>query len=185
VEAWTLDRPLALALAAAALACAQAQPCPNPLEVCDGVCVDTNSDVDHCGACGFTCTLGRVCVAGACVLSPDAPCNARSGGAFVTFSVCGESVKAWIGDPTFVSIAEGLVPSGPPPYPVFDVRDGPDCDGQWTWHVDSGTARFVEAAAGCAACPGDIEAVKVDWISGTWCPGSSTDPLTFLVVDRR
>ncbi|WP_437784086.1 MXAN_6577-like cysteine-rich protein [Sorangium sp. So ce1097] len=41
--------------------------CVAPLASCDGVCVDTSSDQDHCGVCGVACEDGQTCVAGACV----------------------------------------------------------------------------------------------------------------------
>ena len=174
------------ATAAALLACSEAQPCPSPLEVCDGVCVDTRQDVDHCGTCGSACGVGLVCLDGGCLPVTQAPCDARAGGAFVLLSTCGQSLKAWIADPVFIETAEALVGSGLASYPVLVVRDGTDCDGQWTWHADAATARFeVAAQVGCAACPGDIEATKATWIGDPWCPGSGTDPVEFLLVEPR
>ena len=35
-------------------------------ELCDGECVDTNMDNDHCGACGNACMGAMVCVDGGC-----------------------------------------------------------------------------------------------------------------------
>ncbi|HEY1551361.1 MAG TPA: hypothetical protein VGG28_26210, partial [Kofleriaceae bacterium] len=40
--------------------------CSTPLTDCGGVCVDTTSDADNCGACGLTCATG-FCQASACV----------------------------------------------------------------------------------------------------------------------
>ncbi|HSN90816.1 MAG TPA: hypothetical protein VLS93_06280 [Anaeromyxobacteraceae bacterium] len=177
--------PFALA-AAALLACAEAQPCPSPLEVCNGVCVDTGQDVDHCGACGSACGFGEFCQGGGCQPITQAPCDTRAGGAFVLLATCGQSVKAWISDPDFIAAATALVGSGLGAYPVLDVRDGTDCDGQWTWHVDPATARFAAAAqVNCAACPGGIEAAKAGWIGRAWCPGSGPDPVAFLLVESR
>ncbi|MEZ4409604.1 MAG: MXAN_6577-like cysteine-rich protein [Polyangiales bacterium] len=36
--------------------------------VCDGRCVDTQTDASHCGACGTPCAAGSACRAGACEL---------------------------------------------------------------------------------------------------------------------
>jgi hypothetical protein len=177
-----LDRSTALTLAAAvALACTESQPCPNPLEVCDGVCVDTNSDIDHCGTCTTACTPGLVCVGAVCVPGAEAPCDVRSGGAFVTLDVCGQAVKAWISDAAFIATAEGLVGSAPPPYPVFYVREGADCDGQWMWHVDATNAYFEDVAVvGRDACPYEIGIAKPEWLNQQWSPTR----VAVLLVER-
>ncbi|MBL8937309.1 MAG: hypothetical protein JNM69_22305 [Archangium sp.] len=44
-------------------------PAPTPCTTCDGVCVDTQNDRRHCGACGNACAAGSACTAGACVAS--------------------------------------------------------------------------------------------------------------------
>jgi len=36
---------------------------------CASECVDTDTDREHCGACGTTCGVGQACVAGACELA--------------------------------------------------------------------------------------------------------------------
>ena len=183
---------LALALAAALGGCTEAQPCPEPLEVCGGVCVDTLSEVEHCGACSRRCAAGFECLGGDCVSGVQVPCAGRTGGAWVTLETCGQSVKAWIDAVAdgggFIPGAEALVSSGPPPYPVFEVSDGTDCDAQWTWHVEPATARLepdpVTVPAGCGACPGDVEASKGTWIGQQWCPGSGGAAARLLVVER-
>lgn len=45
--------------------CSDALTCA-PLTACAGSCLDTSSDPDNCGACGVTCTSGKVCTASAC-----------------------------------------------------------------------------------------------------------------------
>lgn len=42
-------------------------PCPDDGTRCDGTCVDTTSDAEHCGGCGTACALGERCEGGACV----------------------------------------------------------------------------------------------------------------------
>jgi hypothetical protein len=183
------DRSIVLAAAAALVACAEAQPCPGNLEVCGGACVDTSQNVEHCGSCGTACLPGgEVCLDGECLPVAEAPCDKRAGGAYVLLGTCGQSLKAWIADPVFIEVAEDLAAGidVATPYPVLTVRDGTDCDGQWTWHADPVDARFEEAAAvGCAGCPADVEAAKSSRIGGAWCPGSGPEPVEFLLVERR
>lgn len=56
--------------------------CPTGLTRCpsDGgpVCVDTNSDRNHCGGCGRTCCAGTACFGGSCPLGCS-PGNIRCG----------------------------------------------------------------------------------------------------------
>ncbi len=41
--------------------------CPGVLTRCDGECVDTRSDLEHCGACGRACAAGEFCSEGSCM----------------------------------------------------------------------------------------------------------------------
>lgn len=52
---------------------AEPWPCPAGTEECAGACVDTQSDLDHCGACGNPCAAGEVCALGQCSTSCDPP----------------------------------------------------------------------------------------------------------------
>ncbi|MEZ4439830.1 MAG: glycosyl hydrolase family 18 protein [Polyangiaceae bacterium] len=45
--------------------------CGDGLTDCGDACVDTESDADHCGACGNACDSGETCAMGACVGGTD------------------------------------------------------------------------------------------------------------------
>lgn len=51
---------------------------------CDGACVDTQSDPDHCGACGASCSPDEVCDSGACRLPMECPAGEMDCGAGCT-----------------------------------------------------------------------------------------------------
>lgn len=84
---------LGAALAASMYMCAgcggpSPDPDAGPLECetgqmeCDGVCVDTETNVANCGGCGVACQPGQVCAAGDCMTScPDGQ-DACDGGCF-------------------------------------------------------------------------------------------------------
>jgi Stigma-specific protein, Stig1 len=172
-------------LALAVLGGCNAQPCPKPLESCGGICIDVASDRVNCGTCGTVCTTGLACANGQCIASASQACAVRKGGAFVTLGICGQAVTIWASPDAFIARAEQLAldPSaGPPDVPIFDLRDGVDCDAQWTWHVDSVTPVFADAApSACNACPSVVEGSKAAWLgAGRWCPS----PAVVLAVRR-
>jgi hypothetical protein len=41
--------------------------CSSGLTRCDGSCIDTQSDSQHCGACGNACNTGEPCSEGTCL----------------------------------------------------------------------------------------------------------------------
>ncbi|MBN1203781.1 MAG: hypothetical protein JXB05_02510 [Myxococcaceae bacterium] len=56
--------------------------CSSPNETCGGVCTNTDTDRNNCGACGVTCSFDRFCSNGACICGPlpflnacDSPCT--------------------------------------------------------------------------------------------------------------
>jgi hypothetical protein len=53
------------------------EPCSVGLICCQGICVDTQVDNEHCGGCGMACAARETCVDGVCVLScsSDADCD--------------------------------------------------------------------------------------------------------------
>ncbi len=181
---------LAVALASPLAACMKAEPCPGPLTLCGGACVDASTDRINCGACGVVCGAGSVCAAGRCVLDPVAPCPIRSGGAFVTFGgvdACSGTVKMWATEPTFIADAEALVAGGTgPAVPLLELRNGADCDAQWSFHVDPTDPLFVQGpiSTDCDKCPDYVQAnlaAMLDTATRQWCPSS----LRVLEVDRR
>ncbi|WP_437817857.1 MXAN_6577-like cysteine-rich protein [Sorangium sp. So ce1078] len=62
---------LAAAVLASVASCSDGGPstaaCVASETECDGICVNTNTSSNHCGACGTTCASEQTCVAGACV----------------------------------------------------------------------------------------------------------------------
>ena len=49
--------------------------------LCEGVCVDTSTRADHCGACDAACPSGQTCAAGVCGLVCAAPLTVCGAGA--------------------------------------------------------------------------------------------------------
>ncbi|MCS6914897.1 MAG: hypothetical protein NZ890_16885 [Myxococcota bacterium] len=49
-----------------AVACKTADPCPQGQTECNGSCVQTASNPDHCGGCGIACSELQVCSLGQC-----------------------------------------------------------------------------------------------------------------------
>lgn len=63
----------ALALAACGPSATEGD-CTDLEAFCDGECVDTSTDPDHCGACGVACFAGQTCEANLCVID-NSPCE--------------------------------------------------------------------------------------------------------------
>ncbi len=51
------------------LSCSESTSCAEGEATCGNLCVDTQSDVEHCGGCGRACAPGERCSAGACALT--------------------------------------------------------------------------------------------------------------------
>jgi hypothetical protein len=172
--------------AALAAACTSPQPCPNPLEECDGQCVDIQSDRRHCGACGRTCRASEVCAGAACNPDPRAPCPDRTNGAFVTLGHCGRAVKLWVRQSVFIARAKELLAGdpSPPAVPSLSVIAGSDCDAQWSWHTDDADAAFVDAppTPACDVCPDVVQANVAAYSGAKWCPATGE---VLAVDDRR
>ncbi len=51
----------------ARVSCGGGSNCPSDQKCCGGICVDNQTDRDHCGGCGHSCDSGReVCIDGHC-----------------------------------------------------------------------------------------------------------------------
>lgn len=185
-------RPAAPLLLAAVLGlgCRAVSPCPAPEESCSGTCVSLGSDATHCGSCGNACAAGLTCVRGACGSSAGlAACAVRTGGAFVTFSKCGESAMLWVTDAYFIARAEALLAAPASPgaaVPRMTLALGTDCDPQWSWHVQPADPAFVassDVGILCDACPSQVQADLSYYLSdiGWWCPSQ----VSVTAVDRR
>jgi hypothetical protein len=184
----SMDRRL-LALGLLALAgCTAPQPCPSPLHECDGQCVDIESDRRHCGGCGVACATGKACIARACISDPGGPCPLRTGGAFVTLGQCGTAVKTWVQSDEVIDWAIGRVGQVPDPafVPSLAVLAKPDCDAQWSWHVDATRATLApfDPAEACTSCPQEIQPADPNGMPRTarWCPA---DARVLAVDDKR
>ncbi|MEZ4394000.1 MAG: hypothetical protein R3A48_23245 [Polyangiales bacterium] len=55
------------------------QRCPGGTSACGGACVDTQTNLTHCGGCDRPCPQGQSCAAGSCVLLCPAPLTACDG----------------------------------------------------------------------------------------------------------
>jgi hypothetical protein len=118
--------------------------------------------------------------------TPAALCAERSGGALITFAMCDETLIVWSTAPAFIDQALALLAAGEQLIPSFEsLRDGTDCDAQWSWHVDPVAMSFAELAIElCDGCPSHIEDDKDYWLGtvGQYCPWSAR---VVAVDDRR
>ena len=59
-----------------AVPCGESGVCEAGLECCDGECVSTRTDLDHCGGCNMACPpLGNMCISGNCSCNSAAKCD--------------------------------------------------------------------------------------------------------------
>lgn len=150
-------------------ACLAANGGPVPGPSCQGSCGGQSAD-GGCWCDELCSYYGDCCDDYESVCSGDA-CDARTGGAFVTFEACGESVTVWVTDDAFIDEAKSKLGGGQPRVPVFQLADGADCDAAWSWHVEP-TASWADVTIEvCDACPSYVESHKADFLSlGQWCP---------------
>jgi hypothetical protein len=112
-------------------------------------------------------------------------CEARSGGALITFDVAGETLSVWITDAAFIGEAHRLLDAGERRIPSFaTLHDGTDCDPQWGWHVDPEDVEWADFTIElCDGRPSDIEADEAYWLGtvGQYCPWGAE----ILSIDDR
>ncbi len=129
-----------------------------------------------------------MCLGGRCSDDPRAPCPLRTGGAFVTLGHCGTAVKTWVQSSELIAWAESRVGLGPDPafVPSLAVLPRPDCDAQWSWHVDATTAALAtfDPAEACTSCPQEIQPADPNGAPRAlrWCPA---DARVLAVDDKR
>lgn len=128
--------------------------------------------------------------AGACVETdePEAPteeaaalvtpCNYK-GGAFVGFSVAGETFRLWTTDSTFIKEAErqlaGTAPIRIPNLrrviPVADCSNPPPWIAPRPWHTGATPVEFTDQAPElCDATPTYVDAHAGDFVASGYCP---------------
>jgi hypothetical protein len=109
----------------------------------------------------------------------DDACSARTGGALVTIAVAEdapEQFTAWITNADFIAEAKRLLADDERGTPNFKFVDGPDCDLQYSFHVDAVDAEFPWGATEvCDAMPSYVNQNKAEWIAKNlrWCPWGS------------
>jgi hypothetical protein len=68
--------------------------CPASTVVCSGVCADTTSTPEHCGACGVACEAGKTCTAGTCVCNGTTQCDDGCFDLSTDAQHCGDCAKS-------------------------------------------------------------------------------------------
>lgn len=71
--------------------------CSPPNTVCNGACVDTKTDLQHCGDCVTACTAGQTCMSGMCCNSGETLCNGACTDTSSDVSNCGGCGKTCSG----------------------------------------------------------------------------------------
>ena len=104
-------------------------------------------------------------------------CETRRGGAFITFNICDESLTVWIENNDFIDTAIDIYNGNTRMMiPVFMLREGTDCDPQWSWHVDPQEAFWAEVTIElCDGRPSYIEQDLDYWLNTVkeYCPWSA------------
>jgi hypothetical protein len=133
-------------------------PCNNPGQmICNGVCVDTTTDANNCGACGDTTTGANICATGQTC--------APNGGGVGTCSACPGTETACTGG------------ANPPPGACVDLTmvDPNNC-GACGNTCGTGSTCQVPAGGGTPACICNAPYVTCTGASGSYCAEVSSDP---------
>lgn len=115
-----------------------------------------------------------------------ADCASRRGGALVTLNICEQHLRIWVTNAAFIAEAKRLQAAGGARIACFpEVKEGRDCDEQWTWHADPMGAFWTDFELETYfACPAAVEEDKLDWVEqyGQFCGERSS---VRAVDDRR
>lgn len=111
--------------------------CAAPLALCGSRCVDTSSDVEHCGACDRTCVVpgaSAACVEGECAVGAcetgTLDCNGDPEDGCEHEDACAEAAACTTscGSTGALSCADRCAPVCAPPAELCNLADD-DCDG--------------------------------------------------------
>ena len=126
--------------------------------------------------------LAGALLAGACGSDASEPsqllCSERTGGALITLGIRSERLTVWSTSDAFIAEAQQILDAAAPQrVPVFGrLRDGRDCDAQWSWHVEPAAMEWADATVElCDGLPSLIESNKAYWLDtvGRYCPWSA------------
>lgn len=80
--------------------------CPSDFLTCDGLCVNVQTDVRHCGECGVECLGGARCAGGVCLCTPSGTyCAGECVNTLTDARHCGGCDQACL-DPTVCAAGE-------------------------------------------------------------------------------
>ena len=71
--------------------------CNSPMTLCNGSCVDTKTDTQHCGDCTTACTSGQTCSESMCCASNETVCNGACTDTSSDLANCGACGKTCSG----------------------------------------------------------------------------------------
>ena len=168
-------------------------PCAGGQTRCAGVCVDTQTDVANCNACGRACAAGQTCAAGVCTGTAECPTGqmrcgemcadltsdpancGRCGGACAAGETCAMSTCR-AGRPTCPTGRVDCAPSAPAPVCVNTQTDEMNCGACGT-ACSAGTtceAGVCRCATGSTMCERACVNTQTDEMNcgacGTACP---------------
>ena len=129
--------------------------CNPPNTVCSGTCVDTKTDLQHCGSCTTACTSGQTCTDGMCCNSGEVVCSGACTDTSSDLSNCGGCGKTCSGTCNGGSC---VVSSKPPQGNCVDSLCTANLDPQVPGCDPTGCVNKV--------CAADFFCCFVEWDSG-------------------